>query len=47
MMGRQTTKRELFVMISLDEGFATDASMIKAGVQRQRSCPGDAGIDWG
>lgn len=29
------------------EGFATDASMIKADVQRQRSYPGDASIDWG
>lgn len=29
------------------EGFATDASMIKADAQRQRSCPGNAGIDWG
>lgn len=29
------------------EGFATDASMIKADVQRHRSCPGDAGVDWG
>jgi transposase len=29
------------------EGFATDASMIKADAQRQRSCPGDAGPDWG
>jgi transposase len=28
-------------------GFATDASMIKADAQRQHSCPGDAGIDWG
>ena len=29
------------------EGFATDASMIKADSQRQRSCPGNADIDWG
>jgi len=29
------------------EGFATDASLIKADAQRQRSCSGDAGIDWG
>jgi transposase len=29
------------------EGFATDASMIKADAQRQRSCAGNAGIDWG
>lgn len=29
------------------EGFATDASMIKADAQRQRSCPGDANVDWG
>ena len=29
------------------EGFATDASMIKADAQRQRSCPGDAQINWG
>lgn len=29
------------------EGFATDASMIKADAQRQRSCSGEAGIDWG
>lgn len=29
------------------EGFATDASMIKADAQRQRSCPGSANIDWG
>lgn len=29
------------------EGFATDASMIKADAQRQRSCPGSASIDWG
>lgn len=29
------------------EGFATDASMIKADAQRQRSCPGNAAIDWG
>ncbi|QKY07997.1 transposase [Janthinobacterium lividum] len=29
------------------EGFATDASMIKADVQRQRSCSGDSAIDWG
>lgn len=29
------------------EGFATDASMIKADAQRQRSCPGNADIDWG
>ena len=29
------------------EGFATDASMIKADAQRQRSCPGNANIDWG
>lgn len=29
------------------EGFATDASMIRADAQRQRSCPGDARIDWG
>jgi transposase len=29
------------------EGFATDASMIKADAQRQRSRPGEAEIDWG
>jgi hypothetical protein len=29
------------------EGFATDASMIKADAQRRRSCPGEAGVDWG
>jgi transposase len=29
------------------EGFATDASMIKADVQRQRSRPGADDIDWG
>ena len=29
------------------EGFATDASMIKGDAQRQRSCPGDANMDWG
>jgi transposase len=29
------------------EGFATDASMIKADAQRHRSCPGSADIDWG
>lgn len=29
------------------EGFATDASMIKADVNRQRNRPGDEGIDWG
>jgi len=29
------------------EGFAADASMIKADAQRQRSCSGEAGIDWG
>lgn len=29
------------------EGFATDASLIKADAQRQRSRPGDAAIDWG
>ena len=29
------------------EGFATDASMIWADAQRQRSCPGEEGIDWG
>jgi transposase len=29
------------------EGFATDASMIKADVNRQRSRPGDEGTDWG
>ena len=29
------------------EGFATDASMIKADAQRQRSRPGESGIDWG
>lgn len=29
------------------EGFATDASMIKADAQRQRSCRCDANIDWG
>ena len=29
------------------EGFATDASMIKADAQRQRSCPGDANLGWG
>lgn len=28
------------------EGFATDASMIKADAQRQRSCSGDSAIDW-
>ena len=31
----------------LGEGFATDASMIKANAQRQRSCPGNDSIDWG
>jgi len=29
------------------EGFATDASMIKADVSRQRNRPGNEGIDWG
>jgi hypothetical protein len=29
------------------EGFATDASMIKADAQRQRSRPGESDIDWG
>eukprot|EP01133_Synstelium_polycarpum_P024774 gene24774-29720_t len=29
------------------EGFAADASMIKADAQRQRSCSGDSAIDWG
>ncbi len=29
------------------EGFATDASIVKADAQRQRGMPGDAGIDWG
>jgi hypothetical protein len=29
------------------EGFATDASMIKADVQRQRSRSGADDIDWG
>jgi transposase len=29
------------------EGFATDASMIKADAQRQRSCSGDTNMDWG
>lgn len=29
------------------EGFATDASIIKADAQRQRGKPGDAAIDWG
>lgn len=29
------------------EGFAIDASMIKADAQRQRSCSGDSAIDWG
>jgi transposase len=29
------------------EGFATDASIIKADAQRQRGIPGDAAIDWG
>jgi transposase len=29
------------------EGFATDASIIKADAQRQRRVPGDAEIDWG
>ena len=29
------------------EGFATDASMIKADAQRQRSRPGEVDIDWG
>ncbi|MDX8124219.1 IS1182 family transposase [Janthinobacterium sp. GMG2] len=29
------------------EGFANDASMIKADAQRQRSCSGDSAIDWG
>lgn len=29
------------------EGFATDASMIKADAQRQRSRPGETDIDWG
>lgn len=28
------------------EGFASDASMIKADAQRQRSCSGDSAIDW-
>ena len=29
------------------EGFATDASVIKADAQRQRAVPGEEGIDWG
>jgi transposase len=29
------------------EGFATDASIIKADAQRQRGVPGDQAIDWG
>lgn len=29
------------------EGFATDASIIKADAQRQRGMPGDQAIDWG
>lgn len=29
------------------EGFAVDASMIKADAQRQRSCSGEVGTDWG
>lgn len=29
------------------EGFATDASIIKADVQKQRGLPGDEEIDWG
>lgn len=29
------------------EGFATDASIIKADAQKQRGVPGDEGIDWG
>jgi transposase len=29
------------------EGFATDASIIKADAQKQRGVPGDAAIDWG
>ena len=29
------------------EGFATDASIIKADAQRQHGVPGDQGIDWG
>jgi hypothetical protein len=29
------------------EGCATDASMIKADVNRQRNRPGDEGVDWG
>ena len=29
------------------EGFATDASIIKADAQRQRGKPGDEAIDWG
>jgi transposase len=29
------------------EGFATDASVIKADAQRQRRVPGEDGIDWG
>lgn len=29
------------------EGFATDASIIKAEAQKQRGVPGDASIDWG
>ena len=29
------------------EGFATDASIIKADAQRQRGVPGDEPIDWG
>lgn len=29
------------------EGFATDASIIKADAQRQRGVPGDTPIDWG
>jgi hypothetical protein len=29
------------------EGFATDASIIKADAQRQRGKPGDEAVDWG
>lgn len=29
------------------EGFAADASIVKADAQRQRGIPGDAAIDWG
>jgi hypothetical protein len=29
------------------EGFATDASVIKADAQRQRAIPGEETIDWG